>query len=198
MTIINVERESHTTDARLMVPTVQMRDNRQVVAGSNQPLITRYDNIQSVIDGITFYAFAVAPTASMLAPLASLDILVTTAVGRPVGVGLRAECGGNAEIYVYEGCTDVVGGTIFVPLNRNRASTNTAVTGVLMQPTSLTLGDLVFGDLVLGGTGGNSAGATADSDYAILKADTSYLFRLTNVTAKSHVAALAVQWIENG
>lgn len=198
MTVIYVDRESHTTDARLMVPTVQMRDNRQVVAGSNQPLVTRSDNIQSVIDGITFYAFAVAPTAAMLARLASLDILVTTAVGRPVGVGLKVECGGNAEIYVYEGCTDVVGGTIFVPLNRNRASTNTAVTGVLMQPTSLTLGNLVFGDLVLGGTGGNSVGATAESDYAVLKADTSYLFRLTNVTAQSHVAALAVQWIENG
>lgn len=198
MTVIYVDRESHTTDARLMIPTVQLRDDRQVVAGANQPLVTRSDNVQAVIDGITFYTFSVRPAANPLPALASIDILITTAVNRPVGVGVISECGGNAELYVYEGVTNVVGGTITPGLNRNRQSTNTAVTGVLLQPTSVTLGTLVFGDLILGGTGGNSAGATTDSDYAVLKADTSYLFRLTNATNQDHVAALAIQWIENG
>ena len=198
MTKIYVERESESSTSRFVSLTQQLRDDRQVVAGAYHPVITRSDNIQAVVDGISFYAFAVRPAANPLPSTQSIDILVTTAPNRPVGVGLKAECGGNAEVYVYEGVTDVVGGTIFVPFNRNRASTNTAVTGVLMQPTSVTLGTLVFGDLVLGGTGGSAAGATAESDYAFLKADTSYLFRLTNTTNQSHIAALAVQWIENG
>ena len=198
MTKIYVERESESSTSRFVSLTQQLRDDRQIVTGANYPLIVRSDNIQAVVDGIAFYAFDVRPAAAPLAAGASINILVTTAPNRPVGVGLKAESGGNAEVYVYENCTDVVGGTIFVPLNRNRASTNTAVTGVLLEPTSLTLGPLVFGDLVLGGTGGRAAGATAESDYAFLKADTSYLFRLTNTSNQSHIASLAVQWIENG
>jgi len=198
MTIIVVDRESHTTDARLVVPTVQRRDNSQVVAGANQPLITRTDNIQNVIDGITFYVYKVYPTATPLAAGASINFVVTTAVNRPVGIGFKAECGGNAEVYVYEGVTDVVGGTLVIPFNRNRASTNTAVTGVLLDPVSLTLGPEIYSELVIGGTGGTAAGATVESDYAILKANTSYLFRMTNTTAQSHIAEIAVQWVENG
>jgi hypothetical protein len=198
MTKIIVERESESTAARFSVPTVKLRNNQQAVAGAENPFVTRTDNIQAVFDGISFYAFKVKPSADPLLSLNSIDILITTAVNKPVGVGVKAEAGGNAELYVYEGVTDVVGGTIVPALNRNRSSTNTAVTGVVIQPTSVTLGTIVYGDLILGGAGGKAAGAIVESDYAFLKADTSYLFRLTNTTNQSQVAALAVQWIENG
>ena len=198
MTLIYVDRESHTTDARLFVPTVQMRDDTQVIAGANQPLIVRQDIVQSVIDGIVFYVFRMAPSTALLANGASIEFLITTAVDRPVGFGFVAQCGGNAEMYVYENVTAVAGGTLFVPINRNRASTNTAVTGVLLNPSSYTLGPLIYSDLILGGSGGNAAGAIAQSDYALLAANKSYLFRLTNTTNQGHVAELMVQWIENG
>lgn len=198
MTVIYVDRESHTTDARLMIPTVQLRDDRQVVAGANQPLVVRSDNIQSVVDGITFYVYKIYPTAAPLNTLASIDFVITTAVNKRVGIGFKAECGGNAEVYVYEGVTDVVGGTLFIPLNRNRSSTNTALTGAILQPASLTLGTEIYGELIIGGTGGNAAGATVEGDYALLKANTSYLFRLTNVSNQAQIAELAIQWIENG
>jgi hypothetical protein len=198
MTKIYVERESHTTDARLFVPTVQMRDDTQVIAGANQPLIVRQDTIQSVIDGIVFYAFSMYPSSSPLGAGASIEFLITTAVNRPVGIGFVAQCGGDAEVYVYENVTNVVGGTLVVPINRNRASTNTAVTGVLLNPSSYTLGPLIYSDLILGGSGGNAAGATAQSDYALLAANKSYLFRLTNTINQANVAELMVQWIENG
>jgi hypothetical protein len=198
MTLIYVDRESHTTDARLFVPTVQMRDDTQVIAGANQPLIVRQDTVQSVIDGIVFYVFRMAPSTALLASGASIEFLITTAVNRPVGVGFVAQCGGNAEAYIYENVTDVVGGTLTVPVNRNRASTNTAVTGALLNPSSYTLGPLIYSDLILGGSGGNAVGASAQSDYALLAANKSYLFRLTNTTNQDHVAELMVQWIENG
>ena len=198
MTRIYVERESETSTSRFVSVTQQLRDDRQVVTGANYPLITRSDNIQAVIDGITFYAYKVYPSTNLLAANASIQILITTAVGRPIGVGLKAECGAAAEVAVYENCTDVVGGTLFVPINRNRASTNVAVTGILIDPTSVTLGPEIYYDLVLGGTGGTAAGATVDSDYAVLKADTSYLFKMTNTSAQSQVAEFGLQWIENG
>jgi len=198
MTRIYVERESHTTDARLFVPTVQMRDDTQVIAGANQPLVVRQDTVQSVIDGIVFYVFQMRPSTNPLDAGGSIEFLITTAVDRPVGVGFVAQCGGDAEVYVYENVTNVVGGTLTVPFNRNRASTNTAVTGVLLNPSSYTLGPLIYSDLILGGSGGNAAGATAQSDYAMLAANKSYLFRLTNTINQSNVAELMVQWIENG
>lgn len=198
MTTIYVDRESHTTDARLVIPTVQLRDDRQVIAGANQPLITRPDNVQAVIDGITFYVFEVYDALNLLAPNGVIEFVITTALNRPVGIGYVGQCGGNAEVKVYEGVTNVVGGTLVIPFNRNRASTNTAVTGVLLAPTSYTLGTLVYEDLVLGGTGGTAAGASVESDYAILKANTSYVFQLKNTTSQSQIAELAIQWIENG
>lgn len=198
MTRIYVDRESHTTDARLFVPTVQMRDDTQVVAGANQPLVVRQDTIQSVIDGIVFYTFKLHPATDLLVSGDSIEFLVTTAANRPVGIGYVAQSGGNAEIYVYENVTDVVGGTLTVPLNRNRASDTTAVTGVLLNPTSYTLGPLIYADLILGGSGGNAAGSTSSSDYALLAANKSYLFRLTNTTNQDHTAELMIQWIENG
>jgi hypothetical protein len=192
------KRESHTTDARLFVPTVQLRNDTQVIAGANQPLITRPDTVQSVIDGIVFYAFKLHSATDLLVSGDSIEFLITTAANKPVGIGYVAQSGGDAEVYVYENVTDVVGGTIQVPLNRNRASNTIAVTGVLLNPTSYTLGDLIYADLILGGSNGNAAGAITSSDYAVLDANTSYLFRLTNTTNQGHTAELAIQWLENG
>lgn len=195
MTLIHVERESHTSDARLIIPTVQLRNDTQVIAGANQPLITRDGQTQDVIDGRAFYAYKIHKSTTLLASGASIDIVITSSSGVTVGIGFAAQCGGNAEVAIYENVTDIVGGTVFVPLNRNRASSAISTTGALINPTSVTLGPAIYEDLILGGTTGNAAGATVRGDYALLD-DVSYLFRLTNTTAQSHVAELMVQWIE--
>lgn len=195
MTLIYVERESHTSDARLVTPTVQLRNDTQVIAGANQPLIVRDGGVQDVIDGRAFYAYKIHTSAATLAAGANIDIVVTSSSGVTIGVGFAAQCGGNAEIAIYENVTDIVGGTVFVPLNRNRASAAVSTTGALINPSSVTLGPVIYQDLILGGTTGNAAGATARGDYALLD-DVSYLFRLTNTTAHSHVAELMIQWIE--
>lgn len=195
MTLIYVDRESHTTDSRLVTPTVQLRNDTQVIAGANQPLIVRDGSIQDVIDGKAFYAYKIHKAASLLLAGESINIVITSSSGVTVGIGFAAQCGGNAEICIYEGVTDIVGGTVFVPLNRNRASSAVSTTGALINPSSVTLGPVIYEDLILGGTTGNAAGATARGDYALLD-DVSYLFRLTNTTAQSQVAELMIQWIE--
>lgn len=195
MTLIYVDRESHTTDTRLVAPTVQLRDNRQVIAGADQPLVTRDGGVQDVIDGKAFYAYKIHKAGATLADNASIDIVVTSAAGKSLAIGFVAQCGGNAEITIYEDVSSVTGGTLFVPLNRNRASTAISTTGVLINPTVGTLGDIIYEDLILGGTGGNAAGATLRGDYALID-DVSYLFRLTNKAGKTEVAELMIQWIE--
>jgi hypothetical protein len=195
MSVIYVDRESHTTDSRLVVPTVQLRDDRQVIAGANQPLIVRDGTIQDVIDGRTFYVGKVYLTSAPLAAGGTIDFVITSSPGINVGIGFQAGCGGNADVSVYEGVTDIVGGTVVVPFNRNRGSSRTSTTGVLLDPTSLTLGTLIYQQLIFGGTGGNAAGATATGDYALLD-DVSYLFRLTNETNKDNIAQLAIVWTE--
>lgn len=195
MTVIYVDRESHTTDSRLVTPTVQLRNDSQVIAGANQPLIVRDGSIQDVIDGKAFYAYKIHKSASPLAVGASIDIVVTSAIGATVGIGFAAQCGGNAEITIYEDVSSVTGGTLFVPLNRNRASSSISTTGILINPTVGNTGTIIYEDLILGGTTGNAAGSTLKGDYALLD-DVSYLFRLTNTTAQSQVAELMIQWIE--
>jgi hypothetical protein len=195
MTLIYVDRESHTTDSRLVTPTVQLRDNRQVIAGADQPLVVRDGGVQDVIDGKAFYAYKIHRAANTLAVGASIDIVVTSAQGATLGIGFAAQCAGNAEITIYEDVSSVTGGTLFVPLNRNRASSAISTTGVLINPTVGTLGDIIYEDLILGGTGGNAAGATLRGDYALID-DVSYLFRLTNTSSQVQVAELMLQWIE--
>ncbi len=195
MTLLYVDRESHNTDARLIVPTVQLRDNQQVIAGADQPLIVRDGGVQDVIDGKAFYAYKIHKAAATLAAGASIDIVVTSAAGKSLGIGFAAQCGGSAEVTIYEDVSNVTGGTLFVPLNRNRSSSAISTTGVLINPTVGTLGDIIYEDLILGGTTGNAAGATVRGDYALLD-DVSYLFRLTNTTGQAHVAELMIQWIE--
>lgn len=195
MTVIYVERESHTTDTRLVAPTVQLRDNSQVIAGADQPLVTRDGGVQDVIDGKAFYAYKIHKAASTLLNGASIDIVVTSAASKTLAIGFAAQCGGNAEITIYEDVSGVTGGTLFVPLNRNRASSAISTTGVLINPTVGTLGDIIYEDLILGGTTGNAAGATVRGDYALID-DVSYLFRLTNTSNQAQVAELMIQWIE--
>ena len=159
-------------------------------------VVDREESIQSIIDGIVFYAYSTKGNGNTLADDASIDVVVTTPANINLGIGFVTRIGGDAEFKVFENVTEVVGGTIFVPKIRNRASTRTSQTGIIVQPTSLTTNGVLYEEIIVGGSGGNAAGASLDGDYAIIKADTSYLFRLTNRSNNARIAELFVQWIE--
>jgi hypothetical protein len=158
--------------------------------------VARMENTQAVIDGNTFYAYKIKGHSDTLADDASIQILLTTPENADIGVGVQALSEGNSELTVYEGATSVTGGTLFVPRNRNRASTITSNSGVLINPTTATGTTVVYESLVIGGTGGHAAGAASSSDYAICKRNTSYLFVLTNRSGQANIAQLSVIWVE--
>ena len=160
-------------------------------------VVNRDESVQNIIDGLVFYAYSSKGNGNELADDASIDIVITPPVGQGIGIGFVTRIGGDGEFKVYENVTAVTGGTIFVPRNRNRASTRLAQTGVIVQPSSVTTNGILYEEIIVGGSGGNAAGATLEGDYAILKANTSYLFRLTNRSNQARIAELFVQWVEN-
>lgn len=160
-------------------------------------VVNRDESTQNIIDGLVFYAYLSKGNGNELADDASIDIVITPPVNMPIGIGFVTRIGGDAEFKVFENVTAVTGGTIFVPRNRNRASTRSAQTGVIIQPSSVTTNGILYEEIIVGGSGGNAGGATLEGDYAILKANTSYLFRLTNRSNQARIAELFVQWVEN-
>jgi len=159
-------------------------------------VVNRDEAVQHIIEGIVFYAYSSRGNGNTLPDDENIDIVVTPPVDNEIGIGFITRIGGDAEFKVYENVSNVVGGTIYVPKNRNRASSRTAQTGIIIQPTSLTTNGVLYEEIIVGGSGGNAAGASLEGDYAILRADTSYLFRLTNRSGQTRIAELFVQWIE--
>jgi hypothetical protein len=194
-TRIDVERESDRTVARLVALTQQTRNDGQRVISAFDPLVTIDIKDQNLRDGVNFYAFSARLSGNLLANNASIDIVVTPSPGTNVCMNTTFQCGGDAEFYVHENVTDISGGTLFVPINRNRRSTNTSQVGVLLQPT-VTVNGVIYEEVIIGGSGGNAGGGAVDGIDFILKPDVSYLFRLKNVSGQSRLAELQLTWCE--
>jgi len=113
--------------------------------------VARMEGTQAVIDGNTFYAYKIKGHGDTLADDASIQILLTTPTTVDVGVGVQALSSGDSELKIYEGATSVTGGTLFVPRNRNRASTLTSNAGVITDPATATGTTVIYESLVIGG-----------------------------------------------
>lgn len=159
-------------------------------------VVNRGESLQNVLEGVVFYAYRSRGDTEGLGDNESIDIVVTPPGDKAIGIGFVARIGGDAELKVFEGVSGVTGGTVFVPRNRNRQSNKTSQSGVIVQPTAVTTNGVLYEEIIIGGTGGTAAGSTLEGDYAVLKADTSYLFRLTNRSNQSRIAELFVQWVE--
>ena len=195
-TRIDVERESHTKDARLVALTQQTRDDGQRVVGVFDPLTTIDVKAQNLHDGMVFYVYAARLDGNKLADDANIDIVFTANPGVNVCMNVTAQCGGDAEFEVFENVTQVVGGNIFVPINRNRRSAITSQCGVIIQPSSVTTNGVIFQEVIIGGSGGNAGGNTVQSIDYILNPDISYLFRLTNRYGQARIAEVQLSWCE--
>jgi hypothetical protein len=195
-TRIDVDRESHTTDARLVALTQQTREDGQRVVGVFDPLTTIDVKDQNLRDGMVFYVYAARLDGNQLADDANLDVVFTANPGVNVCMDVIVQCGGDAEFEIYENVTQVTGGTLFVPLNRNRRSTIASSCGAVIQPSSVTANGVIFQEIIIGGSGGNAGGNAIDSADYILKPDTSYLFRLTNRSGQDRLAEIQLNWCE--
>jgi len=97
---------------------------------------------------------------------------------------------------IIEAPTVTTGVTPFVPINRLRPSSNTAESVVKTNPTGISGGTVVDAYFFGGGNGngGRNAGTGRDTSLEIvLKQDTTYIFRITNLSGD--VALGASLWV---
>jgi hypothetical protein len=192
---IQVERESITTKAIFVSPTYTDKDGLQQVIGSDRSLPTIDVNHLRLHEGRAFYAYRMYPHATPLAAGASVDIAVAWASGKTPHIIYNAECGGDAELYLYENAV-VTGGTSFTAMNRNRVINTASSSAILINPTVTSTGTLLESGIIAGGVGKKAGGGDAYASEQVLSSLTTYLFRLTNVNGTAHMANLYLEWYE--
>lgn len=192
---IQVERESLTTKSRFVTPTYTDKDGLQQVIGSDRPAPVLDVNHLRLHEGRAFYAYALFPNSAMLAAGASIDIAIAWASGKTPHLIYEANCGGDAELYMYENAI-VTGGTSFTAINRNRVINTSSSSAILINPTVTSVGTQLDGQFLAGGVGKKAGGGDAYASEQVLSSLTTYLFRLTNVNGTSHMAHLYLEWYE--
>ena len=192
---ITVERESLTTKSRHVSPGYVDKDNVQTLVNSDRPFPIVDVNHLRLHECKAFKAYRIYPNATKLADGTSCNIAIAWASGVYAHILVDASCGGNAELYTYEGAT-VSGGTSFTAVKRNRTSATTSQSAILINPTVTVTGTEIDAELVAGGAGKKSGGGGAGSLEMVLNPLTTYLFRLTNVSGTAQMAELFLEWYE--
>ena len=192
---INISRESDTTKSRHVNPAYVDKDGISYIAGSDRPFPILDINHLRLHEGRAFKAYKIYPGATKLANGASCDIAVAWASGVYAHVLVDASCGGDAELYMYEGAT-VSGGTSFTAVKRNRTSATTSQSAILINPTVTVTGTEIDAEIIAGGSGKKSGGAGSNALEIVLNPLTTYLFRLTNVSGAAQMAELFLEWYE--
>ena len=192
---INILRESDTTKSRHVNPAYVDKDGVSYIASSDKPFPIVDVNHLRLHEGRAFKAYRIYPSATKLADGASCNIAIAWASGVYPHILMDASCGGNAELYMYEGAT-VSGGTSFTAVKRNRTSATTSQSAILINPTVSVTGTEIDAEIVAGGSGKKSGGGGSNVLEMVLNPLTTYLFRLTNVSGSAHMAELFLEWYE--
>lgn len=98
----------------------------------------------------------------------------------------------EADFELYEGSVLSNNGTALTPYNRNRTSSNTALTVIEHTPTITSLGTLLAQRHW--GSGRGVGGGDRGTDEWILQANTRYLIRVTNSVASANHYSLKMVW----
>lgn len=127
-----------------------------------------------------------------------IELLITTAAAQPAHMRFIAAAGGDARVALFENPTVSNVGTGLSEINRNRNSSNTAVTAVTHTPTTSADGTQLMDHLLPGGSGFFATGGSAESSFEefILKADEQYLFRVTNIAGSAQPVGASLTFYE--
>lgn len=192
---LEIERESLTTKSRHVSPAYVDKDGKQYLIGSDRPMPIVDVNHLRLHEGRAYYAYKLYPYASMLAAGASIDIAMAFATGVNAHLVYDANCGGDAEVYLYENAV-VSGGTSFTAVRRNRTISTASQSAILINPTVTNLGTLLDSQFIAGGVGKKAGGGDSFATEQVFSPLTTYLFRLTNVNGTAHMAHLHIEWYE--
>jgi len=195
---ITVERESLSTKSRHVSPSYVDKDNVQTLASSDRPFPTVDVNHLRLHEGRAYYVYKTHPDAGKLGVGSSINIAIAWPAGLEAHASVDYQCGGEAEIYVYEAPT-TNGGTAMTIHRRNRVITTASQAAAVLNPTVTDVGTEFYSELITSAEGqGNRSGAGGKglSFEFVLKPLTTYLFRLTNVNSSSQMAELRIDWYE--
>ena len=193
--VLTVTRESDNTKSRHVTLTQADESNVQHVTGSERPLITVDVNHHRLHEGNAYFLYENRKNGTPLLDNDSIDFVIASASGVSMHMTFGAVCGGDAELFLYEGAT-ATGGTSKTAIKRNRTSSKTSSTAALLDPTVSATGTEIFAELLAGGIRKKAGGGAGGSLEYILLPLTNYLIRLTNVSGASQYATLEVEWYE--
>lgn len=132
-------------------------------------------------------------TTADVANSASFDIVFNTNAKTP-HLWVEGSAEAEFEFLVYETPT-TADGTSWTPINRNRRSSNTTtLTGTVYNPTVSAVGDLLSKTKL--GAGKDVSGHVKVAEL-ILKTETKYLIRFTNVSGGEVWISPSLLWYEN-
>ena len=192
---ILVERESLGTKSQHISPAYVDKDGNSYLASSDRPFPILDINHLRLHEGRAYNAYRIYPDAAKLASGGSCNIAVAWASNVYAHLLVDASCGGDSELYIYEGSV-VTGGTSFTAVRRNRVIETASQSAVLINPTVTSVGTELAAHVLSGGTGKHAGGAGTNALEMVLKPLTTYLFRLTNVNGSSHMAELILEWYD--
>jgi hypothetical protein len=195
---ILVERESLGTKSQHISPAYVDKDGNSYLASSDRPFPIIDVNHLRLHEGRAYYVYKTHKDSARLAVGASIDIAIAFPEGYAVHAVFDYQCGGEAEMYVYEAPT-TSGGTAMSIHRRNRSLLTTSSGAAVLNPTVTSVGTEFYSELITSAEGqGNRSGAGGRgySFEFVFKPLTTYLFRLTNVNGSSQMAELRIEWYE--
>ena len=195
---IQVQQESFTTKSRFVTPTYIDKDGVTYLTSSDKPFPVVDVNHLRLHEGVAYFVYHTHKDASKLAVGSSINIAIAWPAGLEAHAFVDYQCGGEAEIYAYEGST-TSGGTAMTLNRRNRVITTASQAAAVLNPTVSAVGTEFYSELITSAEGqGNRSGAGGRgiSFEFILKPLTTYLFRLTNVNSSSQMAEMRIDWYE--
>jgi hypothetical protein len=195
MAVTPVNLESESNKSRFVTLAQKNNAGTYVVAGADAPLITVDVNHQRNHDGLGYFVYKIYPEAAPLVAGASINIVLAFPSGTIAHMKSNAMCLGYSEFYLYENVV-ASGGTAFVPINRNRTSSNTSAGAVIINPTVTAVGTLLDAQIIPAEAGKKTSGGNAETLEFVLKPLTNYLFRLTNANGFDHAAYMQLEWYE--
>ena len=195
---VQVQQESFTTKSGFVTPTYVDKNGNSFLTSSDRPFPVVDVNHLRLHEGVAYFVYHTHKDASRLAVGSSINIAIAWPAGLEAHAFVDYQCGGEAEIYAYEGST-TSGGTAMTLNRRNRVITTASQAAAVLNPTVSAVGTEFYSELITSAEGqGNRSGAGGRgiSFEFILKPLTTYLFRLTNVNSSSQMAEMRIDWYE--
>ena len=134
---------------------------------------------------------------SLVADDANADLRITLGSNKELHITISVAVAGNGEIFLYEGTTYTVDGTLIPIYNRDRTSSKTSDATCRYTPTVNVLGTELFHGYAPGGEKKEAIGSVRRTAQEwIFKKSEDYLIRFTNRSGGAIDVSIEVEYYE--